>query len=290
MPNDIPVHQNQRQFIELLKASSRSYRNAKVLTNIQTWLAVSCAVAGPLIASIAPNYKIVGTIYALGALVVDAVFLDRFSKSYQGLGARIQEVFDTDLLQIPWNKVRVQRPDPSDIVGLASKTTDKKKLSRLFNWYPVECGKVPLEYARLICQRANMRWDYTLRERYAITLIVLLFVICVAAVVAGLVMQWNMLDFVMVIGVPLLPIIFKIWREAQKHDESVAASKRAKGILEAAWENLMEGTMTANESLHESRRLQDELYDRRKVSPTVPEFVFLFLRVSAHHGQSCGVR
>ena len=278
MPNDIPVRQNQPEFIELLKASTRAYRNVKVVANIQTWLAVSAAIVGPLVAALLPDYKIVSALYAIGALIVDVVFLERMAKHYQDTGAKIQEVFDTELLHIPWNPVRVLKPDLEEVVGLARKMTNKKKLETLPDWYPAECGELPLEYARLICQRANMRWDATLRRRYSVAFIVVLVLIGAVALVFGLAMKWNLADFVMVVILPLLPIAIKILRESGKHVESAVASDRAKNILEATWRRIMTEDVSLEELVTQSRHLQDELYDRRRHSPTVPEFVYLFWR------------
>jgi hypothetical protein len=179
---------------------------------------------------------------------------------------------------IPWNSHRAGAlPTPEELHELATKFKSKCKPQQLKgkeDWYPVEAGNVPLEYGRLICQRANMRWDASLRRYYSFYFILILVVLAVGGLIFGVWKRWDVGQFVLSVIVPLLPAGLKIWREAKKHDESAAASDRARTVLEGVWKKAIEQNVPADQLLEEARRLQDELFDRRKLSPTVPEWLY----------------
>ena len=234
---------------------------------------------GPGLSIVFPAFKIWGAVYAIVAVIVDLMFLEPMAKRYQQLGAKIQELFDTKLLQIPWNLIRVgAEPDADDIVGLAKRITSQKKLGELQDWYAKDVGQAPIEYARLICQRTNMRRDAKLRRYYSTAFVILLAAVCLSGVIFGLIMQWDLEGFIVSVFLPFLPLGIKIWRESRKHADSAAASNRAKELLESNWRRALSDKVLAGELLDVSRRLQDELYDRRRLSPRVPEWWYQLFR------------
>ena len=190
----------------------------------------------------------------------------------------MQEVFDTDLFQIPWNHHRADpKPTSEEILCLAEtfqKTATTDVLKKKEDWYPVEISPVAIEYGRLICQRASMRWDASLRKSYAFYFTVVVVSLLAGALLYGVLKHLTLVQFVLAVVVPLLPAGVKIWREQKKHEESSAASERARSLLEAFWTQAIEQNVPPARLLEESRRLQDELFDRRRLSPPVPEWLY----------------
>ena len=187
-------------------------------------------------------------------------------------------------MKIPWNNHRAgAKTPPEDIIRLAEafkKTAQSDALKKKEDWYPAKVGPAPLEYARLICQRASMRWDASLRKYYVFYFIVAVVALLVGALLYGVLEQLTLVQFVLAVVVPLLPAGLKIWRKAKKHDESAAATERARGLLEGFWKKAIQQNVPAAELLEESRRLQDELFDRRRLSPPVPEWLYASTRES----------
>jgi hypothetical protein len=282
MPNNIPVDQNAPEFLDRLAASRQMYSSGKTIATLLTILTASSAIVGPIASAVFPTLKVWSALYGAVTLLLDTIFLEPAAKKQQETGAKIQELFDTQLLGIPWNRLKVGAPpDHETVAELARKYRHKHPdLRMLRDWYPLDAGKLPAEYGRLVCQRANMRWDSALRWRYCVLYLALLFLMPVAGLAFGLAMKWELEQFTLAVVVPMLPAAVRIWREYKKQEESAKDSERTKEYLEALWERAINQTLPAQELLAESRLLQDELYDRRRRSPAVPEFLYWFTRES----------
>lgn len=288
MLNEIPIRQNLPEFIDKIAASSRAYGNVKKLSAWQSWLAISSAVVGPIIAYKYPDAKGWAALYAGALLLIDLILLEPAVKRYQELGAKIQEVFDTSLFGLPWNTHRCQaKPDPEVLIRLATKFKANEKTDRLEGWYPSAAGEVPIDYGRLVCQRANMQWDAALRRYYSAFFVVLLLLMAVACSSLALYMKWDATQIALMF-IPFLPAAVKLIRECQKHIESANASERTKSMLESIWSSAIQSNVSADRLLEDSRRLQDEIYDRRKNSPTVPQWLYLWLKPTYENAMRLG--
>jgi hypothetical protein len=294
VPNDIPARQNSPELLRYVHASSQAYGLAKSLGGWQTSLILLAAILGPLIAAVEPEAAIVGAILAVVAALIDAMFLESAAERYQHLGARFQEVFDTELFQIPWNTHRAgAKPTPEETIELAEdfkKKATPELLKKKEDWYPVEVAPVPLEYGRLVCQRSSMQWDSSLRKYYVFFFFLAVAVLAVGALLYGVFKHLTFIQFVLAVLAPLVPAGIKLGREAKKHDKSAAASERARTLLEGYWKDAIAKNVPAAEMAEESRRLQDELFDRRKQSPTVPERLYAWRRESQEQQMKYGAQ
>ena len=279
MPNSIPDRQNRPGFIDLLAASSRSYEIVKCTSTWQSALAIIMAILGPAVAFAYPDAKGWVALFAGAVLLADLLYFEPRVKQHQELGAKVQEVFDTDLFDLPWNSHRVHsRPDPEEINSLAESFKKRNSTDRLLDWYPPAVGSIPLEYGRLVCQRANMRWDMALRRSFGGLFVTLTTLLVLVVCGVALAMQWDATQIAVSLVLPVLPAAIKLLRESRKHFESAAISERTKQQLEAIWQVALQGGMSSTQLLEDSRRLQDELYDRRKGSPPVPQWLYLWLK------------
>src|SRR4051812_2712599 len=109
MPNDIPQRQNQPEFVSRIAASTRAYEIVELIGKWQTGLAIVAAIAGPLTRFVYPAASGWAAFFACAVFVVN-LFLERLEAKYRTLGARVQEVFDTSLMDLPWNQLRCQSP------------------------------------------------------------------------------------------------------------------------------------------------------------------------------------
>ena len=266
-------------------ASSRAYFLAKTVARNQTILAIFAAVLG-LMSLLWPEMKAWVGLFSFVVLVGDLCFLEEFGKAYQSMGAKIQETFDCFVLEIDENSTKISPlPDHEQIRGLSeafisSKTAAElaKEIERLRNWYPVCVAEVPIAYGRLICQRANMSWDSSLRKNYAYIFFVTVFFVVLAAIIIAVATNIDSQTVLMSLVLPLAPVAVKMIREGQKHLDSAKSSDRAKSILHSVWAKAMNKKISPNQMLAESRKLQDELYERRKNSPPVPELLYFWFK------------
>lgn len=279
MSNQIPVRQNLPEFINRLAASSRAYDIVKSTSKWQTASAIFVAILGPVVSFTYPDARGWVALCAVAILLADLLFFEPRVKRNQELGAKIQEVFDTYLLELPWNSHRVgSPPDHEEISSLAESFKTKGSTDRLLNWYPPAAGDIPLEYGRFVCQRANMRWDMALRRYFGGLFVALIALLVLLVCSAALALKWDASQIAVSLILPVMPIAVKLLRESRKHFDSAATSERAKNLLESIWQAALQGGSSSDQLREDSRRLQDELYDRRKGSPTVPQWLYLWLK------------
>jgi hypothetical protein len=271
MPNNIPAEQNSMESLALLRASRQVYDDAKLIGTIQLVLSVTAAAGGPLLAAVLPAAKVWSAIYGGAALLIDLIFLEPAAKRRQEAGAKIQERFDTRLYGLAWSQVKAGAPpDHETVVELARRHEQRHPDPKpLQDWYPVDVGRVPMEYARFVCQRANMRWDSSLRKNFCVVYLVLLVALWVAGAGYAVTMGYSTEQFVLSLAVPLLPASVQLWRERAKQADSARDSERAKEHLEGLWRRAVAGAVPPEKMAEEARLLQDELYDRRRRSPGV---------------------
>lgn len=279
MPNDIPQRQNEPEFINRIAASSRAYEIVKSTGKWQNVAAVIAALAGFGAKAFYPEASGAAALFAGGVLLADFVHSEPRQKRFRNLGARIQEVFDTQLLRISWNNHRCQSPPaPEEINRLASEFKNNEPTDRLVDWYSPNVGSLPLEYARFVCQRANMHWDMSLRRVYSAIFRGITAAIVVSICVVALATKWDAAQIAISLIMPVLPGTIKLLREAKKHGESADVSERAKRMLESAWTKALSDKADAASMELEARRLQDELFERRQGSPTVPQWLYMRLK------------
>lgn len=276
--NDIPQRQNEPDFIDRIAASSRAYEIVKSTGKWQNCAAIAAAVAGVGAKAFYPPASGIAALFACGVILADFLYSEPRQKRYRNLGARIQELFDTQLLRVSWNDHRCQeRPAPEEINRLASEFKCNDSIDRLIDWYSPNVGSLPIEYARFVCQRANMHWDMSLRRTYsAVFYVTSAFLVGVMALVA-IANKWDASQIAISLILPILPGIIRLLREARKNLDSANASERTKRMLESAWKVALSGSASVASMEREARHLQDEIFERRQASPNVPQWLYLRL-------------
>lgn len=273
MPNDIGTKQNSPEALVLLRGVRRAYGKAKLLSKIQLGLSISVVVASPLAAHFAPEAKAYVALYGAFILLVDLLFLEPAAKKNHEAGAKIQELFDERVLAFPW-RVR-HRPEPGMHQSLAKEhARSGEKVSSLKDWYPAVVSRLPLEQARLVCQRSNMKWDAELREHvwklYLGALLVLAFGALLYAKIRGLPLDAAIVEVLM----PVVPVGVRLAKRLVDHKAAAESSDQAKQAVDRLWSRVATGALTSVQLDDEARTLQEDIYERRLRSPQVPEFLY----------------
>lgn len=272
MPNNIPIQQNAAGFIDHIAASSEAYGWAKKLATFQSGIALLAAALGPLFALAWPEQRAWAALFGVSVLLVDFMFLEPHINSSRECGAKIQEDFDTQLFQLPWNNTLCAQIQQGVIATLAHKFKRKNSTERHVDWYAPCVGAVPIDYARLICQASNLQWDAALRRKYSMVFVITLVALAIGATAFALIRDMKAEEIILSIVVPLLPASIKLLRERSKHESSAKGSEHSIGKLQSIWTEAMKPSTTSPPSANESRKLQDLIYTRRASSPTVPSF------------------
>ncbi len=278
--NSIPTDQNAQRQLERLAAQRRLYSQAKVVLGAQLVLTVLVAAAGAFLAVFVPGVKGWAALYGLCVAVLDAAVLDPFQKSLRQKAALIQERFDCDVLRLEWPEWKVGgRPDAELIYEEAGRQARRDPgFEGLRNWYPPAVGRLPLHLARIVCQRSSLRYDSGLRRRYNAWLVALLAALFVLVLVAGLAGGMSVEKFVLTILAPLSPALLWVIREFKRQAEAAEALEKLKKQAEGLWASALRMTVSPAEAELGARRLQDEIFERRRNNPPIFDRVYDLLR------------
>lgn len=248
-------------------------------------LAGPVAVIATLLGIFYPELKNYAALLGVTILVLDLLLLSPRQKKLRGQGASVQEVFDTKVLDIEWNEIKVgKRPEP-ELIHEHARTFghDAQKLDKLKNWYPVEVQQLPVHWGRIVCQRANIWWDSTLRRRYANTLLTILILLAIALVWFAFSQDLSVTDFVMKMVIPMAALYKLGVAQFVEHRDAADRLEKLRDHAEMLWAEAIKGASLEVLKV-KSRNLQDEIFDGRKRNPPVFDAIFWMFR-DAHEAQ-----
>jgi hypothetical protein len=281
LPLNMSICQKQNAVgqIEMLAAQRQLYSSAKRIIGLQIVLAGPVAVIATFLGLFYPQLKDYAALLGVTILVLDMVWLNPFQKKLRVQGASVQEAFDTKVLDIEWNDLKVgKRPEPELIHEYAlALGKDAQKVEKLKDWYPVAVQQLPVHWGRIVCQRANIWWDATLRRKYANTLFACLTVLAIALVWFAFSQGLSFTDFVMKMMIPMAALYKLGVAQFVEHRDSADRLDKLRDHAEKLWAEAIGGANLEALRL-KSRNLQDEIFDGRKKNPPIFDFIFWMFR------------
>ncbi len=273
MPCQISKKENSPDAIRLVRAFRQGHRVAKGVGKKQLALSLSAIVLGVAADRWAPNMKAWIALYGIAVALFDTAFLEANGKKAQESAALIQEEFDSLVLELPWSKK--SRPDPETVLELAAEyeKSSSKKDTPIADWYPIIVDALPIERARLICQRTNMWWDASLRHNVWPYYLAGLIALALGATAWGLAKDLHA-DALVVVFASLVPAALQLLRKLRAHKEAASESDRAKEHIDQVWARMRRGEMTDSSLGREAVPLQEEVYQRRRTAPEIPEWLY----------------
>lgn len=274
----ITMRQNLPGNIDRLIAQRRLYTCAKRITVFELLLAGSATIIGAVVVSLWTEAQPWVALAAILVPLVNTGWLDPWQDRVRRAAARIQEDFDCDVLDLPWNDTLAgSRPSSEDVHDAVGKVSvGARKL--LMNWYPATVNLIPLHQARVICQRSNCRWDSRLRCRYRFGILVVLATVSTLVVLLGFANDMNMQQFVLAVAAPLSPSLLWGMREARRQRDAAATVERLKDLVDAFWREVSGGELTEPAATRRSRELQDGILMHRRTNPPVFDWVYRWRR------------
>lgn len=277
--NDIARLEKEPRQLQRLAAQRQLYSTAKRIFGLQLLLSGPVAVGWALAVVASPELR--GYAAAWGALVsfCDILWLTPWQKRLREQAAKIQEAFDCDVLQLPWNDIKAGRPpDPELVKEQADKYRKAQAgLPPLTNWYAPVVSDLPLEVGRVICQRANCWWDSHQRRRYAAWVIASAIVLTLLMAGLGLVGGLTVGKLFLAVLLPLSPALILGVRQVAEQTEAANRLDKLRDHAERLWSDSCNGAACARLTSR-SRALQDEIFENRKRSPLVFDWIFRKLR------------
>ena len=167
--NNIPKEQNSQRRLELLAAQRQLYSDAKNLHLISVIISVPIVIVWSIMVALFPSLAVYTALWGIIATFLELLILSRLQKSAQEKAAKIQQIFDCEVLQFNWASLNCGvRVEPETIIEASNRYKRKNlNFTKLQNWYPVSVEQLPIHQARIICQRSNVWWDAQLRRRYS---------------------------------------------------------------------------------------------------------------------------
>lgn len=278
--NTIPITQNEATQLDRLAAQRRLYSKAKRVLSWQLTLSVPSVIVWSFAMLAWPVLRPYAALWGIVVTLLDLSVLDRYQESLKEKAAKIQELFDCDVLELEWSKLKTgQRPDAELIAEQSSlyRRTDPE-YKALRDWYAPAVGKLPIHLARLVCQRASCWWDAKLRRRYAISVLIVLGVFSVLIITLSLQQRATLENFILVGITPLMPAIALAIRQFYEHNDAAAGAVKLKEYTENIWGEALKNRISSEELATRSRQFQDELFEHRRRSSLIFDWIYQFLR------------
>ena len=277
---DIGQFQRRDAFQRYLRASSYLYSKAKLIGGLQVFLTILVPVILSVLSVLFSRESQQGAglkgwaaFYGIAVALLDSMFLDKAQKSLKKEAAQIQELFDCELLEMPWNEFKAGDKPTPERIDQSSRALKRELTEREKNWYPGVVGIVPLYLSRVVCQRTNIWWDGELRRRYAFWLSSFAVVIVLIAGIVGMATNMSLGTFVLTIMAPLFPAAMWFIRERNRQKESTATLDRLMKHTSSLWTSVLVAEMSPTDALGKSRELQDELFVHRQSNQPIPNLV-----------------
>jgi hypothetical protein len=277
--NSIPGDQNDPRRIRYLAAQRHLYGTAKTIFGWQIILSGPITVALAFLTVVVPDVRSYVALWGITATLIDVTWLTPWIRRLKLLAARAQEMFDCEVLRMPWNELKAgKRPDPE----LVKEQSDRYQswaagMPALTDWYAAQVGQLPLHVARVVCQRSNCWWDARQRRRYATIVIILLLVVFATVLIAAFMDDITVEAFVVKVLAPLAPALVLGYRQVTEQLDAASRLDNLKGHSESLWEACLSGEKEPVAAAR-SRQLQDEIFENRHKSPLVFDILFRWLR------------
>ncbi len=265
--------------IRYLAAQKQLYIYGKSTFSFQVIIAVPIpiiiSIVTPLLSKSEQGIIWIFVLYSILATFLEFYCEDRAMK-LKKMAASIQEKFDTNVLLIDWNKTLLpSKPEDGLILRYYNKFIKKRKVDKLYGWYSDGVLPVNTNIATLLCQRTNCSYDFTLRKRYANTiLLIAASTFIILLIVAGQ-NAITVPSFISNVLFPSLPVFVLAYKQITSNKEAIENLRELKKIIENELENIKLNDSVDN---HLIRQIQDKIYLKRINSPLLPEWAYDFLR------------
>jgi SMODS-associating 4TM effector domain len=280
MMNTIPSAQLESVQLARLAAQKYLYSKAKRMQGWELVLSVPCVIVWSFAVLAVPGLRVYEALWGIVVTIISSVVLDRWQDTLKERAAKIQEQFDCDVLQIEWPDLKAgARPDAELVADQAARyRRSDPECTVLRDWYAPVVGSLPIHLARLVCQRSSCWWDANLRRRYAVWVLVTLGIFSALVITLGLLKGATLGDFVLAGIMPLMPAITLAIRQFYEHNDAAARADKLKACAEKLWDEALRQTLSPEGITMRSRQLQDGIFEHRRHSPLIFDWIYNRLR------------
>lgn len=277
--NQITTLQNEETQLKLLRARTQLYSYASRVLVAQLILTLLLPALGAILVIFVPAARPYVAAIALIITGLDVLVLDRRQKLLIKQAAKIGESFDCAVLALPWDRFNAGEPlEVEDVHAAARAYSMRHDDSALKDWYPTAVAAAPLHLARIICQRANLRYDSQLRRSYGKIIATIASAILLVLLAGGLIQDLKLTDWVLTMA-PASPILTWAAREYYRQNDTANSLEEHLKAAKVLWSRALAGECDADKCLSQSREFQNAIYYRRASSPLIVPFLYRFKRL-----------
>ena len=280
--NQILETQDTPAQIEKLAAQRQIYSRAKAIYSLQVLGSICVPVILSVVSIFYPSVSAYSALYAVFFFMLDSVFLERSIKELKTKAAKIQELFDCEVLEI----IRSPLKSPDDILleeiqkNYEKHKKSEKKIKKLYGWYAQdtkEISDLPISIARLICQRESLWWDSELRKLFSQSLLISsIFIVIVLGLIAWFT-ERSVNQLVLILN-GLLPLFRFALKQYLDNKETGEKLIKTVSFFYKTWERILTSQIDEQELIIISRQIQNEIYDSRAKNPLIPDFFYWFFK------------
>jgi hypothetical protein len=263
--------QNETRALGLARAFRRRYAVARRWRLLRVGIGLLIGTVGVLVALLVPSTEEYVSAIAAAWLVFGRTVLDGYEERARRCGALAQELFDTRVFELPWNTSALGAPPAPEDVRNWGRGQDDEDIRE---WYPdTRPARYPVDV--LLCQRSIVTWARQDHATYADLLRWGAGLAFVATIVLGVVLGLSLGEYLLRIGVPVLPACLDVL-DIAKANARVAESKAR---LEQRADLMLEGARASGTPpmTGECRELQDGIHATRLL-PGVPSWMYAVTR------------
>ena len=277
--NNIAIIQNEQKQLERLFAQRELYTSAKRFYIVQIIGSILIPIVFAIISFFHFKVAVFAAMFGILFFITDLIFITPVISKQKGKAAKIQELFDCDVLQIPKSALKISSDIAVEEVLTYYEAHNKVRsnVEKVKDWYPTEISILDIEFARLICQRINCWWDVKLRIRYMNMLRVLSVTIPLIILVVGVIIQMHIDDIVLMAS-SLMPFFKFANKEYSDHKIANDRLQITHSYISTLWNNILKNCFEREKLSSESRMIQDEIYEHRRRSAFILDFIYKLFR------------
>lgn len=277
--NEIPKNQNTQKQLERLAAQRELYSSAKKWHMAQIITTVLLPVVLATISIYHNELAIASAIFGVSAFVFDISIMEIEIERKKKKAAKIQELFDCDVLKIP--KSPLKTVDDITVEEVLSHYKAHIKIEtnveKIRDWYSPLVGKLSLKTARILCQRTNCWWDSKLRQRYSSFLRYTAIIVFGIIMLLGYFANLTLIEFTLIVSA-LVPFFQFSIKQAKDNREAALRLNDLVSYSIQIWNEALKNSCDEKTMIINSRRLQDEIFEHRSKSPLILDIYYRLFR------------
>jgi hypothetical protein len=268
--NNINAKQNEQKQLERLAAQREIYSFAKRIYLLQICLTVIAPIILFIVSSIWDCILTYSALFGVIVFILDGILLIPIIKEQKLKAAKIQELFDCEVLDLDTSPLKVVNDVTVEEILLNYNAHSKIKtnIEKIRDWYPTNIQSLPISIARIICQRANCWWDSKLRVRYSNFLKYFGIMFFLSLFIYAFITKIEIAQFTLYLS-GLIPLFQFCNKEFVEHREAALRLNELVKYSEEIWNYALNNLDEYHKIKLNSRRLQDEIYEHRCKSPLI---------------------